>query len=912
MSPPRPALPLAVLAFVVFLPGGATALNPVDSCWKKELKAAAKLAGAVGICEAATALDAVDPAGLLDDCVAPARAGFESTWSDALAIASGGGEACDGLAASADVRVDVEDALADLRSELVARIPASAKAKVAAQLTEVLLSEAGAFVKASLKAESQVAKTGDHKKAKQKRRDKRNAFRAIWDDRIAWAERKGVAFALDSTGPIADLDLLVDGVRDRTQPFASKKGAREGIHVDAPVGDAPHTVRIGYFSSKADPQYEWHLGDGTVRTAGASVEHTYVDAGNYPVSVVRVKSNAVAPMEELARLEPPIRVESEALVLQAVQQVRDWRIIGHPHVEADGASVFVVRSLDLVDRRVRRHAPDGALELDIDLASIGLGGADRAISDAQGNIYLTGYREMSHNNYHALVAKLDPAGSFLWERTLSSTSVGIPVAVNSHLQVDEAVVSPGGPIYLALHDWSERHSTVAAVSADGVLLWAAPDGSRPASEQPIRGLALAANGDVLVLDRDGAVHRYAPSGARLWWDAFPPSSGSLHLGWYDDIVACADGGALLLRGVTDAPGSLLTRISAVGAVQWERRPLSDVSLESRTGGIAGSCEDRLFMLGSGSGTGPNSYSRYLVQLASDGNEVRRRRVLTDVRVHLDAMSVRMDGQGDVHLLANVDDDLPGGTGAGGPGYTTIEYAVERTSEVPSARPDADVLGGSAPLQVQLDAGLSGNANDSVADYQWIVRDGPAHSAASQIVATASGEQADVTLNNPWVAGLKTYHVDLTVAYDDGGQYLDDSLRLEVGPRPPPELADTWQQHAGPGGSLTQNLIIKGGPSSGSGSLRTFSYTHLGIDGSYTKFDWVRSGSSMTFQYKKVLFCDFLQGRWISDVVPGGTAPISLSHSALVMNGVTYLRADQPRKNSVPGGTPVAGGPCSRF
>jgi len=124
----------------------------------------------------------------------------------------------------------------------------------------------------------------------------------------------------------------------------------------------------------------------------------------------------------------------------------------------------------------------------------------RAVAvDASGNEYVAGYEQRSAAgiNYRWMIRKYDPGGALLWSRTYGSAVAG------GDNKAYSVAVDSGGSVYVAgYEDRSDLGQNlnwlVRKYDADGSLLWSESYNSPANDWDAAEGVAVGANGDVVV------------------------------------------------------------------------------------------------------------------------------------------------------------------------------------------------------------------------------------------------------------------------------------------------------------------------------------------------------------------------------------------------------------------------------
>ena len=121
------------------------------------------------------------------------------------------------------------------------------------------------------------------------------------------------------------------------------------------------------------------------------------------------------------------------------------------------------------------------------------------------------------------------------------------------------------------------------------------------------------------------------------------------------------------------------------------------------------------------------------------------------------------------------------------------------------------------------------------------------------------------------------------------------------------LVGTWDLTSGT--MLVARQTFSGSATSGTGAVRSWSYTTPQLDGVYVAFSYTATSTSFTTTVSQYLMCDFAKGRWVASTQrPSGTTNFTLATDGSTM---TFANGDRYTRSTSSIATPTAGGSCSK-
>jgi len=225
-------------------------------------------------------------------------------------------------------------------------------------------------------------------------------------------------------------------------------------------------------------------------------------------------------------------------------------------VDLEG-NVVLVGNTETSGIRIAKYSPVGQqLWQVIDPGLLGNdSGFDVAI-DSANNVIVTG--SVFVENFDVWVAKYQPNGQLVWERTHSgpvqSTDQGHAVLVD---EADEIIV--GGYEFVS---GQGRNAWLGKYDADGNLLWQASHDGLATGTDEIASIELDPDGNIVaagwteVVDGDGDIFvgKWSPDGAEIWTAAHDGTDGGENLA--NGIGALPDG-TLIVTGATETSTNIL-------------------------------------------------------------------------------------------------------------------------------------------------------------------------------------------------------------------------------------------------------------------------------------------------------------------------------------------------------------------
>jgi len=198
---------------------------------------------------------------------------------------------------------------------------------------------------------------------------------------------------------------------------------------------------------------------------------------------------------------------SDVGIAVAIDSSDNIVVLGYTASDGVGANDFLIA----------KYTPSGTLLWD---KTLGTSGADAAFGvaiDSSDNIVVVGYSILSFVA-NLIVAKYDPSGTPLWDRTLRGTNADVALGVTTDSSDNILIVG-----YTQSDGAGSQDLLLAKYDPSGTLLW---DRTLGGTLSEIgRGVAIDSSGNIVVVGQvqsDGAggldflIAKYNPSGTLLW------------------------------------------------------------------------------------------------------------------------------------------------------------------------------------------------------------------------------------------------------------------------------------------------------------------------------------------------------------------------------------------------------------